>query len=49
MTYGQLRQGAFFRIAAKPHNLWQKLEFCACSMEWNVMMFRDDVEVIQES
>ncbi len=48
MTYGELPQGAFFRIADKPHKLWQKLEWCACSMEWNVMRFRDDVEVIEE-
>lgn len=49
MTYSDVPDGAFFRIKDKPHKLWQKLEHCACSMEWNVMFFRDDVEVVLES
>jgi hypothetical protein len=48
VRYADVPDGDFFRIAVKPDMLWQKLEFCACSMDWKLLRLVDDAPCVLE-
>ena len=48
LTYADLRRGAFFRCVQAPIQLLQKMEHCAVTMDFKVVLLRDHVEVQEE-
>ena len=48
MTYGELPQGAYFRLTISRVIVLQKLEQCACTMDSKLSIIPDDTVIIPE-